>query len=102
MKMPDFTDMLSKAKEMQSKMKEAQDLIKNIEVSGESSDNLVKVILTGNYELKSIILSDNAKNKKPEIISDLIKTAYNKARENLKKKSNEELSKVTGGTGLPF
>ena len=100
--MPDFTDMLSKAKEMQSKMKEAQDLIKNIEVSGESSDNLVKVILTGNYELKSIILSDNAKNKKPEIISDLIKTAYNKARENLKKKSNEELSKVTGGTGLPF
>ena len=100
--MPDFTDMLSKAKEMQSKMKEAQDVIKNIEVSGESSDNLVKVILTGNYELKSIILSDNAKKKKPEIISDLIKTAYNKARENLKKKSNEELSKVTGGTGLPF
>ena len=66
--MPDFTDMLSKAKEMQSKMKEAQDVIKNIEVSGESSDNLVKVILTGNYELKSIILSENAKKKNQKLL----------------------------------
>ena len=33
--MPDFTDMLSKAKAMQAKMKEAQDAIKNIEVEGE-------------------------------------------------------------------
>ena len=56
--MPNFTDMLSKAKEMQEKMKEAQEKIKNIEVEGEAGPNLVKVILSGDYELKSIILSD--------------------------------------------
>jgi DNA-binding YbaB/EbfC family protein len=102
MKMTNFTDMLSKANEMKSKMKEAQEAIKSIEVSGESSDNLVKVILTGDYEIKSIIISDDAKKKDQENINDLIKAAYNKARENLKKKSNEELSKVTGEMGLPF
>jgi DNA-binding YbaB/EbfC family protein len=102
MKMTNFTDMLSKANEMKSKMKEAQEAIKSIEVSGESSDNLVKVILTGDYEIKSIIISDDAKKKDQENINDLIKAAYNKARENLKKKSNEELSKVTGEIGLPF
>ena len=32
--MPNFTDMLSKAKEMQEKMKEAQEMIKKIEVEG--------------------------------------------------------------------
>ena len=37
-----------------------------------------------------------------EIINDLIKAAYNKARENLKKKSAEELSKITGGFNLPI
>ena len=100
--MTNFTDMLSKANEMKSKMKEAQEAIKSIEVSGESSDNLVKVILTGDYEIKSIIISDDAKKKDQENINDLIKAAYNKARENLKKKSNEELSKVTGEMGLPF
>ena len=45
--MPNFTDMLSKAKEMQEKMKEAQDAIKKIEVEGEAGGNLVKVILSG-------------------------------------------------------
>ena len=40
--MPDFTDMLSKAKDMQAKMKEAQDAIKNIEVEGTAGGDLVK------------------------------------------------------------
>ena len=87
--MTNFADMLSKAKAMQDKMKEAQEKIKNIEVEGEAGGNLVKVILTGDYELKSII------------INDLIIAAYNNAKENLKKKSAEELSKVTGGLDLP-
>ena len=54
--MTNFTDMLSKAKEMQKKMKNVQEAIKKIEVEGESGGNLVKVILTGDYELKSIII----------------------------------------------
>ena len=94
--------MLQKAKEMQEKMKEAQDQIKNIEVEGISGGNLVKVILKGDYELKSIIISENAKKEKQEIINDLIIAAYNNAKQNLKKKSSEELSKITGGLNIPF
>ena len=100
--MTNFTDMLSKAKDMQDKMKEAQEQIKKIEVEGQSGGNLVKVILTGDYELKSIIITEEAKKEDQEIINDLIKAAYNNAKENLKKKSAEELSKVTGGMNLPL
>ena len=64
------------------KMKEAQDLIKKIEVEGQSGGNLVKVILTGDYELKSIIITEEAKKEEQEIINDLIKAAYNNAKEN--------------------
>ena len=99
--MTNFNDMLSKAKAMQDKMKEAQEQIKKIEVEGEAGGNLVKVILTGDYELKSIIINDKAKKENQEIINDLIIAAYNNAKENLKKKSAEELSKVTGGLNLP-
>ncbi len=99
--MNNFSDMLSKAKAMQDKMREAQDKIKKIEVEGVAGGNLVKVTLTGDYELKSIILSDSAKKENQEIINDLIKAAYNNAKENLKKKSAEEISKVTGGIDLP-
>ena len=94
--------MLSKAKAMQDKMKEAQEKIKKIEAEGEAGGNLVKVILTGDYEIKSIIISDEAKKEDQEIINDLIIAAYNNAKENLKKKSSEEISKITGGINLPF
>ncbi len=100
--MNNFTDMLSKAKDMQEKMKKAQDIIKKIEVEGESGGSLVKVVLTGDYELKSIKISEEAKKEKIEIINDLIVAAYNNAKEKLKKKSSEELLKVTGGMNLPF
>ena len=99
--MTNFTDMLSKAKAMQDKMREAQDKIKNIEVEGEAGGSLVKVILTGDYDLKSIIISEKAKEEDQEIINDLIKAAYNNAKENLKKRSSEEIAKVTGGLNLP-
>ncbi len=94
--------MLSKAKAMQDKMKEAQEQIKKMEVEGKAGGNLVTVILTGDYELKSISISEEAKKEDQEIINDLIKAAYNNAKENLKKKSAEELSKVTGGLNLPI
>ena len=100
--MNNFSDMLSKAKAMQEKMKEAQEQIKNIEVEGMSGGNLVKVTLSGDYELKSIEISNEAKKESQEIINDLIIAAYDNAKENLKKKSAEELSKVTGGLNLPL
>ena len=100
--MTNFADMLTKAKAMQDKMKEAQDKIKKIEVEGLGGGNLVKVILTGDYELKSIIISEEAKKEDQEIVNDLIVAAYNNAKENLKKKSADELSKATGGLNLPL
>ena len=95
--MPDFSEMIKKAKEMQEKMKEAQDNIKNIQVEGSSGGDLVKIIMSGDYEIKSIIVSEEAKKEKTDILLDLIIAAYNNAKENLKRKSNDELSKITGG-----
>ena len=100
--MKNFSDMLSKAKDMQEKMKEAQDQIKKIEVEGLSGGDLVKIVLSGDYEIKSITISETAKNESQDIINDLIIAAYNNAKENLKKKSAEELSKATGGLNLPI
>ena len=77
-------------------------LVKNIQVEGVSGGNLVKVTLSGDYELKSIFISENVKKENQEIINDLIIAAYNIAIDNLKKKSAEELAKVTGGLNLPL
>tara|TARA_B100001741_G_scaffold306528_2_gene300106 strand:- start:418 stop:738 length:321 start_codon:yes stop_codon:yes gene_type:complete len=100
--MNDFTDMLSKAKKMQDKMKEVQESLKKIEVEGVSGGNLVRVTLRGDYEMKSIFIDPNAKKEKDEVIYDLIIAAYSDAKEKLKKKTSEEIIKVSGMPNLPF
>jgi hypothetical protein len=99
--MNDFSDILSKAKKVQDKMKEVQENLKKIEVEGASGGNLVKVVLSGDHEMKSISIDPNAKNEKEEILNDLIIAAYNDCRDKLKKKTSEELSKASGGISLP-
>ena len=99
--MPDFTDLISQAKKMQEKMKETQEALKKIEVDGISGGNTVKVIMNGDGELKKVAIDDALLKESKEIIEDLIVAAHNDAKSKLKKKTSEELSKVTGGIGLP-
>ena len=99
--MSNFSDMLSQAKNIQEKMKEVQENLKKIEVEGVSGGELVKVVLKGDYEMKSIFVHENAKKEKKEIIYDLIIAAYNDSKYKLKKKTSSEISKVTGIPNLP-
>ena len=55
--MTDFSKILDKAKELESKMKESQEKIKNIKAEGVSGSNSVKVILNGEYEMEKIEIS---------------------------------------------
>ncbi len=100
--MNNFSDMLSKAKQMQEKMKEVQESLKKIEVEGVSGGNLVRITLSGDYQMKSVTISENAKKETNEILNDLIVAAYNDAKEKIKKKTSEEISKFSGLPNLPL
>ena len=99
--MPDFNDLIAASKKMSEKMKEAQEALKKIEVEGISGGNSVKVIMNGEGELKKLNFDDALLKESKEILEDLIVAAINDARIKLKKKTSEEISKVTGGIGLP-
>ena len=99
--MTDFKDLLGQAKKMQEKMKETQEALKKIEVEGVSGGDAVKIIMDGEGELKKITFSDAAHKESKEILEDLILAAHNDAKSKLKKKTSEEISKVTGGINLP-
>ena len=99
--MQDFTNLISQAKKMQEKMKETQEALKKISVEGISGGNAVRVTMNGDGELKKVYLEDTLLKESKEIVEDLIVAAHNDAKSKLKKKTTEELSKVTGGIGLP-
>ena len=99
--MTDFSKILNKAKELESKMKESQEKIKNIRVEGVSGANAVKVILDGEGEMQKIEISDEILTEDKSIIEDLIVAAHNSAKVQLKSKTTEEISKATGDLGIP-
>ncbi len=99
--MTDFTKILNKAKELESKMKQSQQKIKEIRVEGVSGSNSVIITLDGEGEMQSIKLSDEIIKEDKTIIEDLIVAAHNSAKSQLKTKTAEEISKATGGLGIP-
>jgi len=100
-KLTDFTKILDKAKEIEAKMKESQEKIKNIKIEGVSGSNSVKVTLNGDGEMIKIDISPDIINEDKSIVEDLVVAAHNNAKEKLKLKTTEEISKVTGGFGIP-
>ncbi len=99
--MTDFNKVLEKAKEIEKKMKESQENLKKIEVDGLSGGNAIKVILNGDGEMVRILINDKILEEDKEIIQDLIIAAHNDAKNKLKSKTSEEISKATGGLGIP-
>ena len=99
--MTDFSKLMEKAKEIESKMKESQENIKKIEVEGVSGASDVKVKLNGEGTMISIKLSEKVLREEKIILEDLITAAHNNAKSKLREKTNEEISKTTGGFGIP-
>ena len=90
--------MMGKMKEVQARMKEAQDNLAKIRVQGESGAGLVKATVTGKKQLISIEI-DNSLMKADDkaILQDLIVAAVNKANDEAEIVAKEEMRKSTEG-----
>ncbi len=99
--MTDFSKIIDKAKELEAKMRESQEKIKNIKVEGTSGSNSVKVMLDGEGEMQKIEISKEILEEEKSILEDLIVAAHNNAKAKLKSKTTEEISKATGGLNIP-
>ena len=99
--MNDFNNILKKAKEQENKMRESQENIKKIRVEGISGTNSAKITLDGEGEIQKLEISDELLKEDKSVIEDLIVAAHNNAKAKLKTKTAEEISKTTGGFGIP-
>ena len=66
-----------------------------------SKNTQINKITNSDYEqlIKKSLSFDS--NKEKSIVEDLIVAAHNKAKIKLKSKTSEEISKATGGLGIP-
>lgn len=91
--------MMQQAQQVQFKMQELQEKLKDIEVSGEAG-GLVKVVMTCDGRLKAIDI-DPAAGEDKETMEDLVVAAVNNATEAKEAKVQEETAAIMEGMGLP-
>lgn len=94
--------LMKQANQMQMKMKKLQEELAQREFTGQSGGSAVSVKVNGEYLLTSVnIQPDVLSAGDVEMLQDLILTATNDAIKTAKQISNEEMSKITGGVGMP-
>jgi nucleoid-associated protein EbfC len=94
----DMMKMMGKMKEVQARMKEAQDNLVNVRASGESGGGMVKATVNGKRQLISIDVDPSLlKSEDKLVLQDLIVAAVNKAAEEADVLAKEELRKSTEG-----
>ena len=92
--------LLQQAQQMQRRMLEIEKKLNNMEVTGEVSNGLVKVVMTGKGVVKNIKIDESLK-EDIEILEDLIVAAMHEAKKNADSLSEQEMKSVTGGVPMP-
>nr|WP_321454508.1 YbaB/EbfC family nucleoid-associated protein [uncultured Cohaesibacter sp.] len=98
----DMMKMMKKAKEMQAKMAEMQEQVAEMEATGVSGGDMVKVTLSGKGQMKSLSIDPSMINPDDaEILEDLIIAAHNDAKSKVEAAMQEKMQAMAGELGLP-
>ena len=93
--------MMKQAQSLQQKLKNTQQELANIEVTGEAGSGAVTVTFDGQGKFKAIKLASNVSELDAEMLEDIITTAMNQATEKASKQMEDKMKSVTGGINIP-
>ena len=99
--MPGVGKLLKQAQKMQKAMEAAQEQLGTLEIEGSAAGGAVKATVSGKGALKSIKLDPEFLKESVEDIEASIVAAANDACAKAQAKSEEEMSKITGGFSIP-
>ena len=95
-------NIMKQAQKMQQELVKDQEEAKAVEAEGSAGGGVVKILLSGEYEVKSVRIEPSVVDSKDvEMLQDLIAAAFKEAVEKVKSTTKDKLSKVTGGVNIP-
>lgn len=97
----DINKLMKQASQMQEKIQAMQEQAANAEVTGESGAGLVKVVMNGRHDVRSVSLDESLMQENKEFLEDLLAAAVNDAVRKVEAQSKDALSSMTGGIDLP-
>lgn len=100
--MKNLGNILKQAQNIQSRMGEVQEELRDLEIEGQSGAGMVKAVLNGKGEMRSLTLDPAIVDKDDVgVLEDLIVAAVNDARIKADAISQEKMAELTAGLPLP-
>jgi hypothetical protein len=97
-----FGNILQQAQKLKAKMEALQEELGQRTVEASAGGGMVTVVVNGKQEVVSIkIEPEIVKPEEAEMVQDLVLAAVNEGLRRSKEMVAEEMSKLTGGLGLP-
>ena len=94
-------DIMKQAQQVQENLQKTQEEIANTEVTGEAGAGLVKIVMTGRHDVRGVEIDPVLFKDDKEMVEDLVAAALNDANRKVEKLSQEKMSDLTSGLGLP-
>jgi nucleoid-associated protein EbfC len=95
-------NLMKQAQKVQEDLKRAQERLALEEVTGESGGGLVRIVMNGRHEARSVSIDPSLVGDDREMLEDLIAAAINDAAHKIAAKTQQSMAGVTQGLGLPF
>ena len=93
--------LMQQAQRVQEDLQRAQEELAKLEVTGQSGGGMVSVTMNGRHEVRSVRIDRKLFADDPEMAEDLVAAAINDAVNKVAAASQQRMSEVTGGMGLP-
>lgn len=94
-------NMMKQAQMMQENMRQMQENLASIEVEGQSGAGMVKVTMTCRHDVKRVHIDSSLIGDDKEMLEDLVAAAFNDAVRKVETTTQEKMSALTSGMGLP-
>jgi hypothetical protein len=94
-------NIMKQAQQMQENMQKAQAELESVEVTGESGAGLVKVTMTCRHDVRRVEIDPSLIGDDREMLEDLVAAAVNDANQRVETTTQEKMSSLTAGMGLP-
>lgn len=93
---------MKQAQKMQAEMAKVQEELKEERVEASTGGGMVKVVMTGDLAIESVTIDPAAVDPDDvAMLQDMVTAAVNEALRMAQDLSNQKMSQVTGGLGLP-
>ena len=87
--------------QMQRQLKEAQEQLASLEVTGESGGGMITVVMNGRHDVRRVNIDPALMSEDREMLEDLLAAAVNDAVQRVEKETQSKMAGVTSGLNLP-